>query len=86
MLFLPLTLYPKKLYFLQLGGVYGQMNRELDYMITLKAAYQKDLLDKEQEYMTLAQLLLLNKNPYWAARVIVDGQNKKVLVMNSRCC
>jgi len=74
--------YPKKLYFLQLGGVYGQMNRELDYMITLKAAYQKDLLDKEQEYMTLAQLLLLNKNPYWAARVIVDGQNKKVLVKN----
>ena len=31
--------YPKKLYFLQLGGVYGQMNREVDYMITLKAAY-----------------------------------------------
>ena len=23
-----------------------------------------------------------NKNPYWAARVIVDGQNKKVLVKN----
>jgi len=65
-----------------LGGVYGQMNRELDYMITLKAAFQKDLLDKEQEYMTLAQLLLLNKNPYWAARVIVDGQNKKVLIKN----
>jgi tetratricopeptide (TPR) repeat protein len=51
-------------------------------MITLKAAFQKDLLDKEQEYMTLAQLLLLNKNPYWAARVIVDGQNKKVLIKN----
>ena len=72
--------YPKKQYFLQLGGVYSQMDREVDYMITLKAAYMKDLLDKESEYMALAQLLLLNKNPYWAAQVIVDGQEKKVLV------
>ena len=72
--------YPKKQYFLQLGGVYSQMDREIDYMITLKAAYMKDLLDKESEYMALAQLLLLNKNPYWAAQVIVDGQEKQVLV------
>ena len=72
--------YPKKQYFLQLGGVYSQMDREVDYMLTLKAAYIKDLLDKESEYMALAQLLLLNKNPYWAAQVIVDGQEKQVLV------
>ena len=30
------NLYPKKLYFLQLGGTYGQLGRERDYMITLK--------------------------------------------------
>ena len=64
--------YPKKLYFLQLGGVYGQMNREVDYMITLKAAYEQDFLDREGEYLALAQLLLLNKNPYWAANVLVN--------------
>ena len=74
--------YPKKLYFLQLGGVYGQMNREVDYMITLKAAYEQDFLDKEGEYLALAQLLLLNKNPYWAANVLVNGQNKKVAIKN----
>jgi tetratricopeptide (TPR) repeat protein len=70
------NLYPKKLYFLQLGGTYGQLNREKDYMITLKAAYAKDLLDKESEYLALAQLLLLNQNPYWAANVLVSGQTK----------
>ena len=32
--------------------------------------------DKEAEYLTLAQLLLLNQNPYWAAEVIVSGQKK----------
>ena len=47
------------------------MDRERDYMLTLKAAYSKDFLDKETEYLALAQLLLLNKNPYWAAQVIV---------------
>ena len=72
--------YPKKIYFIQLGGIYAQMDRELDYMITLKAAYDKDLLDKEGEYLALAQLLLLNKNPYWAANVLIAGQNKKITI------
>ena len=44
------NLYPKKTYFIQLGGSYGQLGRERDYMITLKAAYAKDFLDKESEY------------------------------------
>ncbi|MDC1242075.1 hypothetical protein N8Z97_04575 [Gammaproteobacteria bacterium] len=70
------NLYPKKLYFVQLGGTYGQLGREKDYMITLKAAHAKDFLDKESEYLALAQLLLLNQNPFWAAQVIVSGQKK----------
>ena len=77
------NLYPKKLYFIQLGGVYGQLGRERDYMITLKTAYQKDFLDKESEYLALAQLLLLNKNPYWAAEVLVSGQQKIVTTVET---
>ena len=76
--------YPKKIYFIQLAGTYSQMDRERDYMLTLKAAYLKDLLDKETEYLALAQLLLLNKNPYWAAQVIVSGQNKKVTIKDEK--
>jgi tetratricopeptide (TPR) repeat protein len=72
--------YPKKMYFLQLAGTYQQMDREEDYMITLKAAHGKDLLDKEGEYLALAQLLLIKKNPYWAAQVLVSGQQKKVTI------
>ena len=78
------NLYPKKLYFIQLGGAYGQLNRERDYMITLKAAYQKDFLDKESEYLALTQLLLLNKNPYWAAEVLVAGQKKMVTIVDEK--
>ena len=75
------NLYPKKIYFIQLGGIYGQLGREKDYMITLKAAYTKDLLNREGEYLALAQLLLLNQNPYWAAEVLVSGQ-KKIVTYN----
>ena len=76
------NLYPKKLYFIQLGGVYGQLGRERDYMITLKAAHAKDFLDKESEYKALAQLLLLNKNPYWAAEVLISGQKKMITIVD----
>ena len=78
------NLYPKKRYFLQLGQTYGVLEREKDYMIALNAAYQSDYLDKEGEYLTLAQLLLMNGNPYWAASVIVSGQEKEVLVTNQK--
>ncbi len=78
------NLYPKKTYFIQLGGSYGQLGRERDYMITLKAAHAKDFLDKESEYLALAQLLLLNKNPYWAAEVLVSGQNKMVTIVDEK--
>ena len=76
--------YPKKSYFIQLGGTYAQMEREQDYMLVLKAAYEKDFLDKETEYLALAQMLLLNKNPYWAAQVLVAGQKKKVMVKDEK--
>ena len=78
------NLYPKKTYFLQLGGIYSQLDREKDYMITLKAAHAKDFLDKESEYKALAQLLLLNKNPYWAAQVLVSGQKKMVTIVDEK--
>ena len=76
--------YPKKSYFIQLGGTYAEMDREEDYMLVLKAAYEKDFLDKEAEYRGLAQLLLINKNPYWAAKVLVSGQNKKITIKDEK--
>ena len=78
------NLYPKKIYFIQLGGTYGQLGREKDYMITSKAAHAKDFLNKEGEYLALAQLLLLNQNPYWAAQVLVSGQKKLIINVDEK--
>ena len=79
------NLYPKKLYFIQLGGTYGQLGRERDYMITLKAAHAKDFLDKESEYLALTQLLLLNQNPYWPSLFYLSFSFSN-LINNSFCC
>ena len=70
------------MYFIQLGGIYSQLSREIDYMVTLNAAYQKDLLDKQTEYLTLASLLLQNNNHYWAAKVLEAGRKKRVPVID----
>ena len=78
------NLFPKKQYFLNLAGIYMQLDRELDYMVTLNMAYQKDLLDKQGEYLALAQVLLSNDNPYWAAKVIEAGRLKKVPVVDEK--
>ena len=78
------NLYPKKQYFIQLGGSYGQLGREKDYMITLKAAFQKDFLNKESEYLALTQLLLLNQNPFWAAEVFESGQKKMITIVDEK--
>ena len=77
-------LYPKKQYFIQLGGSYEQLGREKDYMSTLKIAYEKDLLDKESEYLALTQLLLLNEDATSAAEVFEHGQKKMITVVDEK--
>ena len=60
------------------------MKAVISYRIYLEVTQEyKDFLDKESEYLALAQLLLLNKNPYWAAEVLVSGQQKIVTTVET---
>ena len=45
------NLYPKKQYFIQLGGSYGQLGRERDYMITLRLLIKKIFLIKNRSIL-----------------------------------
>ena len=65
--------YPKKRYFVNLAGLYNELDRARDYTSLLKTAYQKELLDKAAEFQSLSQMLLAAGNPYWAAEVILTG-------------
>ena len=77
-------LYPKKEYFIQLGGSYEQLGFEREYMSTLKIAYEKDLLDKESEYLALTQLLLLNEDATSALEVFESGQKKMITIVDEK--
>jgi uncharacterized protein HemY len=65
--------YPKKRYWTNLSGLYGQRDRQMDQMGALEAAYDDRLLDKQREFTALSQLLFMFENPRKAARVIEDG-------------
>ena len=41
-----LELFPKKKYFVNLAGLYNELERPVDYTALLKTAYTKQLLDK----------------------------------------
>jgi tetratricopeptide (TPR) repeat protein len=46
--------------------------------------YLQGLLDKESEYLTLAQMYLFNQIPYQAAAVLRDGLDKGVVGENAK--
>ena len=71
--------YPKKRYWVQLAGLYGSRDRQLDQMGALEAAYDDDLLDKEREFVALSQLLMMHQNPHKAAKVMEDGFKRKII-------
>ena len=68
-----LELYPKKKYFINLAGLYNDLDRQEDYIYLLKTAYTKQLLNKPGEFQSLAQMLIGSDNPYWGAEVILTG-------------
>ncbi len=68
-----LEIFPKKKYFVNLAGLYNELERPLDYTALLKTAYTKQLLDKKSEFQSLSQSLLATGNPYWAAEVMITG-------------
>ena len=59
-----LELYPKKKYFVNLAGLYNDLERPRDYTTLLKTAYTKQLLNKKGEFQSLSQMLMAAGNPY----------------------
>ncbi len=69
--------YPKKRYWTQLSGVYGELKEEKKQLSSLEAAHDQRLLDKETEYVSLYQLLMRAEAPLKAARVMQYGIEKE---------
>jgi len=76
--------YPKKRYWTQLSGVYGELKEEKKQLSSLEAAHDQRLLDKETEYVSLYQLLMRAEAPLKAARVMQYGIEKEFVKDNEK--
>ncbi|HEX7027350.1 MAG TPA: CDC27 family protein [Gammaproteobacteria bacterium] len=72
-------LYPKGDYFAHLSALYGERGDEVRQLLTLEAAYDGGYLDKQNQYVALASLLLSNDVPYKSAKVLTQGIDKKIV-------
>ena len=73
------THYPKWTYWKQIGGMYGELERETDRLVATEIVYLNDQLDKESQVMSMAYMYLGAEVPYRAARVIEKGLNDKII-------
>tara|TARA_B100000242_G_C43033182_1_gene481523 strand:- start:32 stop:1420 length:1389 start_codon:yes stop_codon:yes gene_type:complete len=76
--------YPKKRYWTQLSGVYGELKEEKKQLSALEAAHDQRLLDKESEYVSLYQLFMRANAPLKAARAIAYGIEKEFVEENEK--
>lgn len=67
------TYYPKQTYWQQLGGVYGQLEQNINRLVSLDVLNLSGGLSSERQLLSLAYLYLGAEVPYRAARIIESG-------------
>ena len=71
--------FPEPQYWAQLGGIYSELEREKDALVTLELGYKQGYLTKSTEIKYLVQLMLTLDVPYRAAAVIADSLKKGII-------
>ena len=68
--------YPRYRYWHQLGGLYGQLNKNIERLVATEIVYLAGALNKERELVSLAYLYLGANTPYRAAVTLEKGIDK----------
>lgn len=66
-------LFNKPEYWLQLGGMYGEIGEDAKQLAVLEAAFQQGYVTKRSDLRNLSQVYYLNGLPFKAAQVIEQG-------------
>lgn len=74
--------YPKYSYWRQLGGMYGELDQDLNQLVAMEVSYLVGNLNKEQELRGLASLFIGAEAPYLAAKVLDKGVKDGVVAAN----
>jgi len=65
--------YPSFSYWRQLGGMYGELNQEMNQLVATDLTYLAGNLDQERQLIGLAYMYLGAEAPFMAARIIEKG-------------
>lgn len=76
--------WPKKSYWLALGGIYSELGEEKNMLAVYEAAYTQGLLSSESELVTMAQLYLQGEVPYKGATVLEQGMSAGSISKNAK--
>jgi lipopolysaccharide biosynthesis regulator YciM len=76
--------WPKKNYWLALGGIYSELNDEKNMVAVYEALDTQGLLTSESELVTLAQLYLQAEVPYKGAKVLEAGMQAGTISKNAK--
>ncbi|ESP93381.1 tetratricopeptide repeat protein [Pseudoalteromonas luteoviolacea] len=72
-------LFDKPQYWIQLGGMYGEVGEEKKQLAILEVAKQRDFIKTKSEVLQLAQVYLYNGLPFKAAQTLKQGIEAKVI-------
>ncbi|MBE1299944.1 MAG: tetratricopeptide repeat protein [Alteromonadaceae bacterium] len=76
--------YDKPKYWIQLGGMYGEIGEEKKQLAVMEAAYQMGYVTSGQDLFNLAQLYYYHQVPFKAADVMVKAMDDGLLEENLR--
>ncbi len=76
--------YPKRDYWVRLAGIHGQLGNEKEQVWAMQGAYTSNFLDREQDLINFAGLLMQEQVPYRAAVVLEKGFKDKIIERNSK--
>ena len=71
--------WPKKRYWFSLAGAYTELGEDQNLIAAYDAAYTQGMLEKESEFVTMAQLYLQREVPYKAAKLLQEKMNQGVV-------
>jgi len=76
--------YPKWTYWRQLGGMYGEQEREMDRLVATEMVYLNGQLSKESQVLSMAYMYLGAEVPYRAAVIIEKGMKDGIIKRSAK--
>ena len=76
--------WPKKRYWFSLAGAYTELGEDQNLIAAYDAAHTQGMLEKENEFVTMAQLYMQAEVPYKAGKLLEQKINEGIVEKNAK--